>query len=190
MLILPEVADEHNWYGGFEHMFTDNAAQDSADLRRLFRPARPLQSEIHQARRDQSFKDLLDPKWKGKIAMVDPRGGATAVSMAIVYQKFGPEFLDELLVKQQPVIVTNPRQMIDWFISGKYPIAMGIPNSSIQQFAQSGVTFDMGEISGLDIWSVGVCGIQVLEPRPTPMPPLSSSIGCSPRMCRRGSWRR
>ena len=168
MLMFPEVADENNWYGGFEHMFTDNARKTALSFGVYSSPLAHYNPKFIKEGEIKSFKELLDPKWKGKIAMVDPRGGATAVSMAIVYQKFGPEFLTELLVKQQPVIVTNPRQILDWFISGKYPIAMGIPNSSVQQFAQSGVTIEMGEISGLDIWSVGVCGIQVLEPRPHP----------------------
>jgi iron(III) transport system substrate-binding protein len=168
MLVLPEVANEDNWYGGFDHMFTDNARKTALSFGVYSSPLANYNPKFIKAEEIKSFQDLLDPKWKGKIAMVDPRGGSTAVSMAIVYKKYGPEFLKDLLVKQQPTIVTNARQMMDWYISGKYPIAMGIPNSSIQQFAQSGVTVEMGEISGLDIWSVGVCGIQVLEPRPHP----------------------
>lgn len=168
MLILPEVADENNWYGGFDHMYTDNARKTALTFGVYSSPLAHYNPKFVKEGEIKSFKELLDPKWKGKIAMVDPRGGATAVAMAIVYQKFGPEFINELFVKQQPVIVTNPRQILDWFIAGKYPIAIGIPNSSVQQFAQSGVTIEMGEISGLDIWSVGVCGIQVMEPRPHP----------------------
>lgn len=168
MLVLPEVADESQWYGGFEHMFTDNARKYALTFGAYSSPLANYNPQFVKPGEITSFKDLLDPKWKGKIALVDPRGGSTAVSMAIVYKKYGADFVTQLLTTQQPVIVTNPRQILDWFMSGKYPIAMGITNASVQTFAQGGVKIDMGEISGLDIWSVGVCGIQVLEPRPHP----------------------
>src|SRR5262249_49271820 len=154
--------------GGFDHMFTDLARKYAASFVVTSSPLARYNPDFVKAEDMKSFKDLLDPKWKGKIALADPRGGATAVSMAIVYEKFGPDFIRELLTSQKPVIVTNPRQILDWFVSGRYPIAMGMPNAAIQQFAEGGVTLKMREVSGLDIWSVGVGGIQVMEPRPHP----------------------
>lgn len=168
MFILPEVADENVWHGGFAHMFTDTAGKYVPSFVAYESPLAFYNPKFVKPEEVKSFKDLLDPKWKGKIALADPRGGSTAVSMAIVYKKFGADFIRELLTKQEPVIVKNRRQILGWFVSGKYPIAMGIPNSSIQEFKSKGVDFEMGKISGLDIWSVGVGGIQVLAQRPNP----------------------
>jgi iron(III) transport system substrate-binding protein len=168
MYILPEVADESVWYGGFDHMFTDLARKYAPSFGAYSSPLAFYNPKFVKAADLSSFEKLLDPKWKGKIALADPRGGSTAVSMAIVYKKFGPDFIRDLLSRQEPAIVSNPRQIMDWFVSGRYPIAMGIPSDVIQQFAAGGVKFEMGRVSGLDIWSVGVCGIQVIEPRPHP----------------------
>lgn len=168
MLILPEVADEANWHGGFDHMFTDLTKKFTPSFTAYKSPLANYNPKFVKPDEMKSFQSLLDPKWKGKIALADPRGGSTAVSMAIVYKKFGADFIRELLTKQEPVIVKNSRQIMDWFVSGKYPIALGIPNSSIIQYQEKGVAFEMGEVSGLDIWSVGVGGLQVMEPRPNP----------------------
>lgn len=168
MLILPEVADESVWHGGFDHMFTDTPKKFAISFAAYESPLAYFNPKFVKKDEIKDFKSLLDPKWKGKIALADPRGGSTAVSMAIVYKKFGPDFIRTLLTTQEPVIVTNNRQMMDWYVSGKYPVAMGIPNSAIQQFRDQGVNVELDTVSGLDIWSVGVGGIQVMEPRPHP----------------------
>ena len=168
MLILPEVADESKWHGGFDHMFLDNAKKYVLSFAAYESPLAFYNEKFVKADELKTFSDLLNPRWKGKIAMADPRGGSTAVSMAIVYKKFGPDFIRDLLVKQEPVIVKTPRQIMGWFASGQYPIAMGIPNTAFQEFKEKGIDVPAGKVSGLDIWSVGVGGIQIPEPRPHP----------------------
>ena len=168
MLILPDVADENTWNGGFDHMFSDIANKYVPSFTAYSSPLAYYNTKVIAPGELKTFEDLLDPKWKGKIAMVDPRGGSTAVNMAIVYQKFGEKFIRELFTTQAPVIVKNPRQMVGWFVSGQYPIAMGMPNTSLIEFKEKGVEIPAGRVSGLDIWSVGVGSIQVLEPRPHP----------------------
>lgn len=168
MLVVPEVADESQWHGGFDHMFTDNAKKFALSFCAYTSPLAHINTGFVKPDELKTFKDILDPKWRGKIVMDDPRGGSSAVSMAIVYKKLGADFIRDLLTKQEVVISTNPRQIMSWFVSGKYPIAMGIPNSAAQQFVDSGVKFEMGEVSGVDIWSVGVGGLQVMEKRPNP----------------------
>jgi iron(III) transport system substrate-binding protein len=168
MFILPEVADENNWHGGFDHMFSDNAKKYVPSFTAYSSPLAYYNTNLVKPDEIKSFEDLLDPKWKGKIAMVDPRGGSTAVSMAIVYKKFGENFIRTLLTTQSPVIVKNPRQMVGWFVSGQYPIAMGMPNTSLLEFKSKGIKIPSGQVSGLDIWSVGVGSIQVPEPHPHP----------------------
>lgn len=168
MFILPEVADEGNWRGGFDHMFLDNAKRYVPAFTAYSSPLAYYNTKVIRPDELKSFDDLLNPKWKGKIALADPRGGSIAVSMAIVYQKFGEDFTRKLLTDQAPVIVKNPRQMLGWFVSGQYPIAMGIPNTSFLEFEQKGIEIPAGKVSGLDIWSVGVGSVQVPEPRPHP----------------------
>jgi iron(III) transport system substrate-binding protein len=168
MLILPEVADESNWYGGFDHMFLDDAHKYMLSFAAYESPLAFYNAKFVKADDLHSFPDLLNPRWKGKIALADPRGGSTAVSMAIAYQKFGADFIRKLLVDQEPAVVKNPRQIMDWFVSGKYPIAMGIPNTSFLEYAKRGIAYDAGKVSGLDIWSVGVGALQIPEPRPHP----------------------
>jgi len=168
MFILPEVADESNWYGGFDHMFLDNAKKYVPSFGAYESPLAHTNRAFVKDGEIKDIKELLDPKWKGKVAMANPRGGSTAVSMALLYKTFGPDFIRDFFTKQQPVIVKNSRQLMDWFVSGKYPIGIGLPNSQIVAYRKRGVKIDMGKISGLDIWSVGVNGLQVLNPRPHP----------------------
>ena len=168
MFILPEVAEEQNWHGGFDHMFLDNAKTYMPSFSAYSSPLAYYNTKVIKADELKSFEDLLDPKWKGKIALADPRGGSIAVSMAIVYQKYGADFIRNLLTTQAPVIVKNPRQMVGWFVSGQYPITMGIPNTSFLEFKEKGIEIPSGHVSGLDIWSVGIGSIQVPEPRPHP----------------------
>lgn len=168
MLILPDVADESKWHGGFGHMFLDDAHKYMLSFAAYESPLAFYNEKFVKPGEVRSFQDLLNPRWKGKIALADPRGGSTAVSMAIVYNKFGEGFIRKLLVDQAPVIVKNSRQIMGWFVDGKYPIAMGIPNTSFLEFRKKGIPYRAGKVSGLDIWSVGVGGLQVPNPRPHP----------------------
>lgn len=170
MFILPEVAEEKNWHGGFDHMFLDSARKYVPSFGAYESPLAWNNRAYIKDGEVKDIRDLLNPKWKGKIAMANPRGGSTAVSMALVYknENLGPEFIRQLFTEQKPVIGKNSRQLMDWFVSGKYPIGIGLPNSQIVRYRQKGVKIDMGRISGLKIWSVGVAGIQVMEPRPHP----------------------
>lgn len=168
MFILPEVADENNWYGGFDHMFLDNAKKFVPSFGAYESPLAHTNRAFIKDGEIKDIRELLLPRWKGKIAMANPRGGSTAVSMALVHKKIGADFIRDLFTKQNPVIVKNARQLMDWFVSGKYPIGIGLPNVQIVAYRQRGVKIDMGRIEGLDIWSVGVNGIQVINPRPHP----------------------
>jgi len=168
MMLRPDVKDDKNWYGGVESMFLDHEKK--------FMPAfcaydSPLvfynQGVIPEGQISQ-FKEILDPKWRGKIAMADPRGGSTIVHMGAIYKVFGPDFIKQLIVDQKPIITSNTRQLVTWFAQGEYPIALGMPNAEILRFEESGVDLKLGHLSGVDTWSAGVCGMQVLEPRPNP----------------------
>jgi ABC-type Fe3+ transport system substrate-binding protein len=54
-------------------------------------------SMVKEADEPKEWKDLLDPKWKGKILTDDMRAtGSGQTVFAILYKKYGPEFLEKL----------------------------------------------------------------------------------------------
>ena len=74
-----------------------------------------------------SWKDLVDPKWKGKMAMLDPRQAGAGLDMALfIYSnpKLGPDVLKQLF-QQNLVLSRDDRQVLDWVSQGTYPIAIG-----------------------------------------------------------------
>jgi iron(III) transport system substrate-binding protein len=166
--ILPEVVDEKSWLGGWDAAFLDKEKKYFPAFCAYESPLGNYNKKFVTAAELPDFKSLLDPKWKGKIVMADPRGGATIVSMGVVYKEFGADFIRDLMTKQEPVIVKDPRQQMDLFLSGRYPIAIGLPNTIAVQYKQRGVQFDIEQIEGLPIWSVGVCGLQMPTNVPHP----------------------
>ncbi|HEY4134668.1 MAG TPA: extracellular solute-binding protein [Alphaproteobacteria bacterium] len=168
MLLRPDVADDKNWYGGVESMFLDHGKKYMPAFCANESPLAFYNPDKIPEGKLTKFTDVVNPEWKGKIAMVDPRGGSTIVHMGAIYKILGPDFIRKLIVDQKPVITTNARQLVTWFAQGEYPIAFGMPNTEILRFEESGVQLKLGKLLGVETWSAGVCGLQVLEPRPNP----------------------
>jgi hypothetical protein len=92
MLILPEVKDPERWFGG--HVWLDNA-------QRFIYAFQVYQSEnvwhnptLMKPDEVRSYDDLLDPKWKGKIGLLDPRSpGAGTATWAFFLKIKGEEYL-------------------------------------------------------------------------------------------------
>ncbi len=95
MLILPEVKDPNRWFGG--HIWLDNA-------KRLIYAFQVYQSEniwhnptLMKPDEVRSYDDLLNPKWKGKIGLLDPRSpGAGTATWAFFLKIKGEEYLKKL----------------------------------------------------------------------------------------------
>jgi ABC-type Fe3+ transport system substrate-binding protein len=168
MFLLPEVTDESKWIGGIDASFLDYGkkymeafcGQESTFLY--------YNEDVIKPGEINTFADIVDPKWSGKITMADPRGGSTIVQMGAMYKAFGPDFIRKLIVDQKPVITSNTRQLVQWFAQGTYPIGIGMPTAELIRFESSGVDLKRHRVPGLEIWTPGTCGIQVLEPRPNP----------------------
>lgn len=131
-LVRDSIAADANWIGGFKsgfmdikglHVFAFGASKsDNIVVNRNIIPAAEL----------KSLNDLLDPRWKGKIALYDPRvRGPGTPPLAQIYKALGAQALRRILVDQEPVLTRTTRQITDWVVRGRYPIAIGINKSSI-----------------------------------------------------------
>jgi iron(III) transport system substrate-binding protein len=89
-----------------------------------------------------SWKDLIDPKYRGEIIMGDPRasgGGANDVGMFMETDGYGDEFVKALYVEQEPQFITDDRQAVDALAQGKYSIGQAINQADIDSAIEDGL---------------------------------------------------
>lgn len=77
----------------------------------------------------KTLDDLLDPKWKGKMAWTAEMtiGGPPGFIAAVLKEKGeekGREYLKKLSAQQIKTVPSNPRVVLDQVIAGQYPLAL------------------------------------------------------------------
>jgi len=136
--ILPEVKDPKSWRGG---------AMEILEGRRLFIMTPSQRATIYvnpnmvQIEELKSYKDLLDPKWKGKIVLDDPRksgpGMATFVFL-FLHPELGLDYI-RAIARQEPVILKDYRQEVNFVAQGRYPILLGGWNVPAEDLIKKGL---------------------------------------------------
>jgi iron(III) transport system substrate-binding protein len=119
-----------------------------------------------------SAKDLLNPKWTGKIVIRDPTSASGgAGDAARFYTEFGEPFVRALYVDQKPVISRDSRQIADWLAHGKYAIAIGAAMEEIQLLRKEGfpvaIIHRLSDIMPATTSSAGLVGIANKAPHPS-----------------------
>jgi iron(III) transport system substrate-binding protein len=128
LLLLPEVVDTSRWYEGKHHyddpenryIFVFEGTPRSGEITYNTRLVNP--SEI------ESYWDLLSPKWKGKIASVNPLIAGPISAAQIFFYKhpdLGPEYLRRLFAETDMTIVRSNEQLLDWLSAGKFAFGIG-----------------------------------------------------------------
>jgi iron(III) transport system substrate-binding protein len=91
----------------------------------------------------QSWQDLLDPKWKGKIVSRDPTSSGIGSIMAFFYfnpdKTLGPEYLRRLYTEQNVTIVNDARQAAEGLALGKWSIFFLPGGNDITEMADQGL---------------------------------------------------
>ena len=139
-ILAPDARKDANWRGGFQAGFLDK----DKHLAYAFTLVRAVGIfvNVDQVKDGElkSFKDLLAPKWKGKIAISDPRViGSTFWPLTIARLKLGDGIMRELLVDQEPVLSRDRNQLTEFMVRGRYPIAIGLNALALQDFQGHGV---------------------------------------------------
>ncbi|MBI4333077.1 MAG: extracellular solute-binding protein [Chloroflexi bacterium] len=167
VLLLPEILDKKAWWG-------NELLWNSPDhLRVLFlaSPLRPLtiNTELVRIEEIKSFRDLLQPKWKGKITFFDPTGsgGGINIFFMLADSDLGTEYLRKL-GEQEIAITRDVRMMTEWVARGKYPIGVGIARDSQRAFEQAGAPIKaITPVEGTII-GAGSGGVAILKKAPHP----------------------
>lgn len=83
-------------------------------------------TKVKEADVPKSWKDFLDPKWKGKkLVNAHPSySGFVSVGMSALVKVLGWEFFDKL-AKQQPVIVQSALDTVNYVVRGEALMSVG-----------------------------------------------------------------
>jgi iron(III) transport system substrate-binding protein len=135
--ILPEVLDETKWLGG-KHHFVDPEHQIILYEGNVAGTSIYYNAQAVKPTDFSSYWGLLDPKWKGKIAMFERTGSGFPSLTPIYYNsRLGPDFLKRLLGEMMVTVSRDRRQSTDWLASGKYSLCIGC--GDIERAAREGL---------------------------------------------------
>ena len=143
LLILPEVIDPKNWRDN-RLEFSDRSTRldlvitTQTNVPLIYNPKQVKAEEVDE------LYELLDPKWKGKIAVQDPIPTGTGNGVfRWLWHVLGPEKTKDYFTKmraQAAAVDRDQRRQIEWVAQGKYPLHLG-PGTIMHQLEQRGLKF-------------------------------------------------
>jgi ABC-type Fe3+ transport system substrate-binding protein len=147
---MPEVVDGTKWKTG-KVWFSD--PQEQFIVRAFNSVASWLFINTEHVKADEvrHIKDLLNPKWRGKISAEDPTTtGAGANMAARIYSQLGEEFVKNLYIDQKTVRTRERRQMTDWLARGTQPICLNCREDDVRPLVKEGFKIlEIFEIGGM-----------------------------------------
>ena len=137
-LIHPEATDPTKWVGG-RIWFMDPEQQYILRLSNYVSSNVVVNTEHVRPEEIQSWRDLLDPRYRGKISVYDPAvGGTGSVMAAYLLRMLGEDYVRALYQTQQPGVSREDRQLADWMARGLYPISLGLSTAEIETLKKDG----------------------------------------------------
>jgi ABC-type Fe3+ transport system substrate-binding protein len=149
VLILPEVTDTTKWWKDGQYNYVDEQRQYIFGFNGEVQPFYGFNSKLVKRTDFKSYWDFLNPKWKGKIVILEPAGAQLpAVKPALVHlyavPELGGKFLRQLFSEMELVASRDTRQITDWLAAGKFSLSMfTIPNrTGLDEAKQQGLPVD------------------------------------------------
>jgi ABC-type Fe3+ transport system substrate-binding protein len=152
LLILPEVVDAAKWKTG-KPWFID------PEERYVLRPFRSVanllfvNTDFVKPEEIRSSKDLLNPKWRGKISTEDPTTTGAGANLASRFLKqLGEEYVKKLYIEQKPVSTRERRQFTDSLARGIQPICLNCREDDVRPLQKEGFKileiFELSDVPG------------------------------------------
>lgn len=171
LLFLPEVLDINLWYKNTLPWMD----KDKLVLQTKMTPGREADIVYNTglARKEEllSWYDLLNPKLKGKMNIQDPTSagkGGKFVNRALTLYGLDWDYM-RALAKQELVITTDKRLMIEWIVRGKHIVSL-LPDDKIyEEFEQAGAPLKHLMLKeSKDMLGGGASGIALINKAPHP----------------------
>jgi len=126
-LLLPEVLDNGKWRGGLDGAFSDTGKTFAFNFVRRITEGFFVNRDSIAGAELRDVDGLWNAKWQGKIAWHDPREvGAGVNGGLLIMLNYGEKKLRELWTQQKIAVVRDQRQLIEWAVRGRYPVAAGL----------------------------------------------------------------
>jgi iron(III) transport system substrate-binding protein len=136
-MILPAVRDPKQWWG--DHIWADNAKRYVYSFTAYMTETIWYNTTLVNAEEINSWESLLDPKWKGKMVILDPRSpGSGESNWAFLLRIKGEPFLAKLAA-QEMTVGRNLRQLGEAVARGKSAISIGVSYYTYSPFIKAGL---------------------------------------------------
>jgi iron(III) transport system substrate-binding protein len=170
LLVLPEATDESQWFGAAQNLvWADNAKEYMRNFLAYGSSQIMVNRDLVTADAFSSGKQLIDPKWKGKIVLQDPRGGSGLGSVTTIMVAYGEDFLKTLLSQQAVAVTAENRQEAEWLVRGNYVIGIGNVSDELVSFKQQGLNANVVLLDDAPpSLSIGFGSTQLLKNPPHP----------------------
>jgi ABC-type Fe3+ transport system substrate-binding protein len=162
----PDNKEPGKWAGGFE-LYTD--PNDPVTLITEFSDVGGVYINKDQVPEGLSSVDeLLDPKWKGKVAVYDPtvsNGGSMSLAGLVAVK--GDDFLRRLIIENEAKYVSTSTQLTQFVAEGRYPIGFGVDATQLGDLQKQGVGVNVVRDKSFGDYSLA-SGLSVLKNAPHP----------------------
>ncbi|MBI4523835.1 MAG: ABC transporter substrate-binding protein, partial [Deltaproteobacteria bacterium] len=135
-LLLPDVVDKSKWWER-KLPFVDKEDQYIFAMNGMFRAEAVYNTKLVDPKDLKSYWDLLNPKWKGKIAVY--RQPLSQLKFYYYHSDLGPEFLKRLFSEMGVTPSGDMRQITNWLAVGKFSLAITSPATDILAAERQGL---------------------------------------------------
>lgn len=171
LLTLPEILDNSKWRGGRLPV-----ADSKGHVIVMVNGSAPhllINTDLVKPEEIKSHQDLLNPKWRGRLAINDPsRGGAGTLWFTFLVTKvMGPEkgvnFMKQL-AKHEPVVLRDERLLSEWVARGKYAAAISPDKGNSVQMIRAGAPLAFADLREPRPTNSGSGNVMIYEKAPHP----------------------